>query len=111
MASGIAVQWVIRNKLINRILEVSHFQLGNQPQFENLPSGQTKKYQSSGKDGRIALRVQRPNGFRVEFGENDFTGWIEIDPKDQSFNTLIFPNGEENDNGDKEKNVTIFPPE
>lgn len=104
-------RWNIHNKLTTITLEVSRYKRGYQRQFENLSPGQTKTYQSIGGDGRIALRVQRPNAYRVEFGDGDFPNWIEVDPRDQTFNTVIFPNGDENDNEYDNKNVKVSEPE
>ena len=111
MALQKKVFWLIHNKLENKNLEVSHFQQGEHPKFEKIPVGQTQTYQSSGADGRISLRVHQPDGYRVAFGENVFTGWIEIDPRDKNYNTLIFPNGSETEIDDDTKEVTVTEPE
>ena len=111
MALQKKVFWLIHNKLEKKTLEVSHFQRGEHPIFKNLPVGQTQTYQSSGIDGRISLRVQKPDGYRVAFGDNVFTGWIEVDSRDKNYNTLIFPNGSDTENEDESKEVTVTEPE
>ncbi len=106
------VRWNIKNNLDDIELEITQYRRGeSSPRYEKLSAGKAKTYQSIGEGGRIELRVKNPRGFRVEFGKNDFPGWIEINPKDQGFNTLMFPNGGKDENNYNDKNVTVHPPE
>ncbi len=107
-----SARWNIKNNLKNVSLEVALYRRGDSsPRFEDLSPGETKIYRSLGNDGRIELRIQKPHRYRVEFGKEDFPGWVELNPNDQKFSTLMFPNGGEHKNDNEERAVTIHPPE